>query len=436
MESPDRPSTPQSLQKQASQRSILSKQKSWRPVEKTTTSSPRGTLLSVTTLASSKHTKHVLTMESVQTWARHLLSGTVKEAHAAVAEMHAILSANDASAVDFLIAHGCVSALVHFVVRDTALSETARSLQTLFRFFVFAMTQRENAPNVLDRVASSLAYGRVVLERRNALRVFLSFAYAQPYPPGARAPPSLLTQIHGYLGDLVRDLWSPQAPENVLESLETMVMVANVPAYREALAHVLSTVTVEKRRQSVSENENQEPQLRRKRRSSSLLTELVSQRRPSSLLESGLGFLKRLVSGSHEAPDVVRNGVHGLVQLIAKGSDVHRTQVALVLEPFFQEPSDEAQKSVNRCGALLCVALVGVIKNPHGDDGQKVRVMLVTEKLVRSSMARRHLHNASISPELYLIANLGSSRCRDVAERLLNELMEHPDFHEYVKPTT
>ncbi|EQC31097.1 hypothetical protein SDRG_11282 [Saprolegnia diclina VS20] len=438
MDSLDRPSTPQSLQKQASQRSTLSKQESRRMVEATTGSS-RGTLLSVTTLASSTHTKQVLTIESVQMWARHLLSGTAKEAHAALAEFHAILSANDATAIDFLIAHGCVPALVHFVVRDTALSETARSLETLFRFYLFTSTQRENAPNVLERVASSLSYGRALFERRNALRVFLSFAFTQPYPPGATPSPSLMTQIHGYLSDLVRDLWSPQTPENVLESLETMEMVANVPAYRGALAHVLSTVVVEKRRQSISENEDQGPKLGQKRRSSSVLTELVSHHRPSSLLESGLGFLKRLVSGSHETSDVVRNGVHGLVQLIAKGSDVHRTHVALVLEQFFPEPSDEVQKdarSVNRCGALLCLALVGVIKNPHVDEGQKIRIMLAIDKLVRLPVARRHMHNASISPELYLVANLGSSRCRSVAEHLLNKLIEQPDFNEYVKPTT
>ncbi|OQR91701.1 hypothetical protein ACHHYP_04457 [Achlya hypogyna] len=378
-------------------------------------------VVSVTTRSASR--KHELTSESVQALARHLLSGTLREAQQAVEEIDLIIHTGDTSAIDFLVDHGCVPALIHHVVRDANLDEASQSLATLFALYVYLAAHHDNTPNIVGSVAASIANTRSATERKNALRALLSFAYTQQYAGQTTPHLSLLTQVHGFLGDLVRHLWEPPEPEKVTEALDVLLCVASVPQYRTPLCHVLVTVVAEKRRMSTS-SDGSGGGGGRKRRSSSLLAEISSH--PASLLETGFGFFKRLVSSSEPTAEVPHNGVHGLIQLVANGCEAQRAVVTSILEQL-SNSDDDKNREVHRTCGLLYTALVRLVSNPHGQDRQKIRAMLCMERLIKSQRVRRHLHHASVSPELYLVANLGSARCREHAERLLGQLIEQPD---------
>ncbi|OQR80750.1 hypothetical protein THRCLA_11937, partial [Thraustotheca clavata] len=347
----------------------------------------------------SPSTKYILTNDTIQTYARHLLSGTSREARKAVEEFNKLANSGDTETLDYLTANGCIPALVHCVIRDQNLDENSMALDTLFKCYVYISIYRQNTPNIASGIANSIVNSTIPLERRNALRILMSFAYAHEYPKGQVPNPTLLTHVFAYLCDVIRNLWSPPAPEAVTEALDTIVYLVNVPQYRVPICNVLMQFIVKKCSQSVASGDSTgSDSSTRKRRSSILLADFVPST-PSSLVECGIGLFKRLV-GSHTEDDILRNGINGLILLIAKGSEAQRSSVAEIIEQLSYS-DDESNKDVQTALQLLIKALVGLIADSNGDDNQKIRSILYKSFYLSSSPSRVVLNAISSGDERF-----------------------------------
>ncbi|EQC31096.1 hypothetical protein SDRG_11281 [Saprolegnia diclina VS20] len=358
--------------------------------------------------------------EVAQSWSRSLLSGTAQEAAKAIDELSA--AAGNAAAMDTIIGQGGVPALLHHMLRDQALDEASKSLEVLHQFERFAATERSGVPNILGAVGLHVDKSPVVLERKNALRILFAFGYVYN-------DPSLTSPLVERLLGLLRNLWEPTTSDSIPLTLECLHFLASVPQYRGMLfSHLLSPVS-EKRSMSIDAIKVETP----KRRGTAIVTEFLT-KHPSAIFGSGIEFLKSFMPSVPETV-LVRNGVNGLVQLIAKGAEKERASVTALLEELARHDSANDHASHLVCSEIF-KAIVGLLSDPNGDDDQKVRAMGVMEKLAKYQKVRRHLHRASVSPELFLVANLASPRPREQAERLLGTLIEAPEFAEFVQAST
>ncbi len=127
----------------------------------------------------------------------------------------------------------------------------------------------------------------------------------------------------------------------------------------------------------------------------------------------------------------LHTGINGLAKLACQGTLTERELVAVVVMELGKNAGNCDVQGV--CGSF-CKAVVTTLGDGEASDIQKIQAISCIESLVQTVAMRHHLLEAGLSPELYLLTQLGADGPRIHAEKLLATILDKPDVQAFFKP--
>ncbi|RHY27368.1 hypothetical protein DYB32_006837 [Aphanomyces invadans] len=371
-----------------------------------------------------------LSSDMMQDHIRHLLSGTVDEVSGTIQELYD--ARHDKVSMELLIKLSGVVPLLRQACRDPTLGESSVSLLLVFSLFL-----DHHQIDIADKLVSTARTRASPIEQRNALHMLLAFTNVLPLPDTHPVKAELAAVVKDLLLQLMRSLWHGTSLD-VTFALDCFTFIALVPAYHDTLVALMEqpvpkpTATTAGAaapltRASTYLTLSHEPSLTTSgsptgRRSSWL------RRKSSAFVEAGLDMIKDLLVAKNP---LERNGVNGLAKLACQGTLTERELVTAIVMELGKNTENDDVQSV--CSSF-CRAVVQTLGNGDASDIHKVQAISCIEHLVQTQGMRHHLLEVGLSPELYLLAQLGAEGPRIHAERLLASLLDQPDVQAFFKP--
>ncbi|CAK4636153.1 hypothetical protein LEN26_010370 [Aphanomyces euteiches] len=367
-----------------------------------------------------------LTAESVQEQIRLLLSGTPDEVKRAIGTIYS--ASHDQVSMELFITNSGIPPLLRQACRHQKLSESSRALRLLFQLFL-----NHHQIDIADKIIAVTRVKSLPLEQKNALRLLLAFVYVMPLPDIHPAKSDIVDAIKETFTQLLRHLWYGSSLDVAL-SLDCLSFISVTPAYLEPLMSLMETPLpkpvggTQLSRASTYLNVSHEPSSLPPQTSPRRSSWLNIRRQSAKLLESGLGMLKDMLT---VRTPTVYNGVNGLAHIATVGTLTEREAVTVIVLEWGKHDRVDDVQSV--C-AGFCKALVSKLGDTDVADIHKIQAISCIEQLVQRDGMRLHLLEAGLSPELYLLVQLGTEGPRHHAERVLAALLEKPDVAEFFKP--
>ncbi|KAF0691645.1 Aste57867_17175 [Aphanomyces stellatus] len=412
---------------------MVSKQTGGRSVKAATSCREKDGVLSGTTVAipdaaPAKLPVVSITADQMQDHIRHLLSGTGTEAAGAIEAISAAVS--DIVSMELFIVNSGVPPLIRQACRESSLKESSPSMKLLFHLFL-----HNHQLDIVDKITAVTRTKVAPLEQKNALRILLAFTYAFLLPDVHPVKPELIETTKELLLHLLRNLWHGTSAD-VTHSLECLAFIAVTPSYHEPLMALMEQPLPKPSSDNPAQLNRASTYLTISRDGSSSvpLTARAGSRRSSwvkirsAIFETGLDMLKDFMTAKQAT---IRNGTNGLARIASQGTLTERELVTAIIAELGR--NDECADVQSVC-AGFCKALVSSLGDPEVSDIHKIQAITCIEHLVPRDIMRRHLLEAGLSPELYLLAQLGGEGPRHHAERVLAALLEKPDVQEYFKP--
>ncbi|RHY11433.1 hypothetical protein DYB25_004650 [Aphanomyces astaci] len=331
--------------------------------------------------------------------------------------------------MELFITFSGVPPLLRQACRDPTLSETSLSVRLLFSLFL-----DHHQIDIADKLVSAARVKGSPLEQRNALHILLAFTHVLPLPDTHPVKSEMVEVTKDLLLQLMRSLWHGTSLE-VTYALDCFSFIALVPAYHDPLMSLMeqpvpkptlsngaTTLTRASTYLTISHELSSTSPPSSPRRSSWF------RRKSGALIEAGLERFKDLLVVKSPS---LRTGINGLAKLACQGTLTERELVtAIVMELGKNTDNDDVQCV---CGSF-CKAVVTTLGNGDASDIHKIQAISCVDHLVQNEGMRHHLLEAGLSPELYLLAQLGADGPRIHAERLLASLLDKPDVQAFFKP--